>query len=86
MDRAVSALSDLTMPEFESLVSSWGKPAVHARKLLRRYYMGSGTVAWDLLELPKGFRERVEELGLMSSGVAARQEDPDGTVKLLLPT
>ena len=44
MDRAVPALSDLSMPEFESLVSSWGKPTVHARKLLRRYYMGSGTV------------------------------------------
>ena len=84
MDRAVPALSDLSMPEFESLVSSWGKPAVHARKLLRRYYMGSGTVDWDRIELPKGFRERVEELGLLSSTVAARQEDPDGTVKLLL--
>jgi 23S rRNA (adenine2503-C2)-methyltransferase len=84
VDRAVPALSDLSMPEFESLVSSWGKPTVHARKLLRRYYMGSGMVEWDRIELPKGFRERVETLGLLSSSVAARQEDPDGTVKLLL--
>jgi 23S rRNA (adenine2503-C2)-methyltransferase len=41
-------------------------------------------VEWDRIELPKGFRERVETLGLLSSSVAARQEDPDGTVKLLL--
>ncbi len=72
------------MPEFESLVSAWGHPVVHARRVLRRYYMGSGAVAWDRLELPKGFRQRVESLGLSSCSVAARQADPDGTVKLLL--
>jgi len=80
----VPVLSDLSMPEFEQLVASWGHPTVHARKLLRRYYMGTGEVAWERLELPKGFQQRVEALGVMSSNVAARQEDPDGTVKLLL--
>jgi len=78
------ALSEYSVADFEHQVVAWGHPAVHARKILRRFYTGAGEIAWEKIELPKGLRERVLADGLVGSTLATRQQDPDGTVKLLL--
>jgi len=82
--RPMPALSEYSVADFEHQVVAWGHPAVHARKILRRFYTGAGEIAWEKIELPKGLRERVLADGLVGSTLATRQQDPDGTLKLLL--
>ena len=84
MDATVPALTEYSVADFERQVVTWGHPAVHARRILRRFYAGAGAIAWERMELPRGLRERVLADGLCGSALATRQQDPDGTVKLLL--
>lgn len=81
----MKALSDYSLAGLEQLLAEWGFRSSHARRLLVNYYVHAGAVDWTGLRLPRRMQERLEaEIQPMASTVAARQEAPDGTIKLLL--
>ena len=81
----MKAFSDYSLAGLELLLASWGFRISHARRLLVNYYVHAGTVDWPGLKLPRRLQERLQaEFRPMESSVAARQEAPDGTIKLLL--
>jgi 23S rRNA (adenine2503-C2)-methyltransferase len=81
----MKAFSDYSVAALELLLASWGFRISHARRLLVNYYVHAGIVDWPGLKLPRRLQERLQaEFHPMESTVAARQEAPDGTIKLLL--
>lgn len=80
-----ACLSDYTLLELEARVVHWGFLAVHARRLLRRYYDGCGEVPLEEMGLPKAMQRRlVAELPLMCTRVAKSECSADQTRKLLV--
>jgi 23S rRNA (adenine2503-C2)-methyltransferase len=87
-----TALSDLSLPECEQRLASWGNNPTHAARLLRRHYAGEELVAADPAadadgprRWPAGLLERVRaEFSTSAATIALRSAAADGTTKLLL--
>lgn len=75
------SLSDLTLPELQSLFAAWGFNPANAVRVLRNFYRSRELPG----SLPKGLLERLErEHPAGATRLAKRQVAGDGTVKLLL--
>ena len=78
------ALSEYTPDALQRLLAEWGFKTSHAEPLLRSYYAGCGTVAWQKHAYPAALVARLASWTSMSSTIAVRQVAEDQTVKLLL--
>lgn len=80
-------LADLSLPDFERLLATWGLKPTHAARVLRGFYASGGELTDDPVRpFPAGLLEKVraEFLVLAAPALAARQVADDGTTKLLL--
>ncbi len=85
-------LTDLTQPDLEHLLATWGFKPTHAARVLRGFYASGGELADDPARpFPAGLlaRLRAELCSLDSAAafapaLAVRQVADDGTTKLLL--
>lgn len=82
--RGVSALVDHDLASLQEQLVSWGFKPSHAGPILRAFYAGAGTIAWDGLKAPVGLREKIAASNAPVARTAARQASADGTTKLLL--
>lgn len=74
-------LKEVTLPELEELVTSWGQPRYRARQLLKWVYKGV-TNFGDMTDLSRAFREELPSRARLSTlSLVARQESRDGTQK-----
>jgi 23S rRNA (adenine2503-C2)-methyltransferase len=79
------SLSAFDLEQLESTFSSWGFPAVHAKRLLRAYYQTGGAVDLNALKIGTALEAKLKsDIPFWQSRVITRSASADGTVKLLL--
>jgi 23S rRNA (adenine2503-C2)-methyltransferase len=77
-------LTDLTLPQIDSLVQELGAPGYHARQLVRWLYRGLAFSFAEMTDLPQSFREvMAEKVRLHGLEPVRRATSRDGTVKIL---
>ena len=78
-------LCGMTMEELEKAAKDAGVETYRVKQVLKWVYERGVTDFEKMTDLPGALRKKLgETLEVMSTRVTARQEDPDGTVKLLV--
>lgn len=79
-------LVDFSLAELEQQLAAWGEKPVHAARMLRAFYSGTGELQAAVgPTLPKALVARMgSELAAGKVSLATRQMAEDGTAKLLL--
>jgi len=81
----MKAFADFDLAGLEALFSEWGHKPVHARRLLRAFYDGSGVMDLDRLDIGADLRDRIRrELRGRRSCVLATHDSTDDTRKMLV--
>lgn len=81
------AWTDDDIPSLEADLRLWGFKPVHARRLLRAFYAGNGSIDFDAIGTPLALRGVLERQRRATRSQVVRQHtSADGTVKLLIET
>lgn len=78
-------LYNLTLPELEQLLQSWGQPAYRARQLYRQLYLKLAAEPAAMTDLPLALRERLAaETQMGTLDLVRRQVADDGLTRKVL--
>ncbi len=81
----MNALTDYDLAGFRQRLERWGCKSVHAERILREFYAGSGRLDLSNSQLPAALRSKLRtELPLRQSHILFRRQSADGTLKLLV--